>query len=90
LQAGEDGVADLAFERAQRFFAGFAFGQFLVVVGTALGVPVADLGDRGHADRVAVPAVAAAGQPAGPFRPPDGRLTVSFSGPVRRLRPGGR
>jgi hypothetical protein len=29
LQAGEDGVADLAFERAQRFFRGFAFGQFL-------------------------------------------------------------
>jgi len=28
---GEDGVADLAFERAQRFFRGFAFGQFLVV-----------------------------------------------------------
>jgi len=32
LRAGEDGVADLAFERAQRFFRGFAFGQFLVVV----------------------------------------------------------
>src|SRR5215472_13371713 len=40
LQAGEDGVADLAFERTQRFFGGFAFGQFLVVVGAALGVPV--------------------------------------------------
>jgi hypothetical protein len=26
LQAGEDGVADLAFERAQRFLGGFAFG----------------------------------------------------------------
>jgi hypothetical protein len=29
LQAGEDGVADLAFERAQRLFRGFALGQFL-------------------------------------------------------------
>ena len=65
LQAGEDGVADLAFQRAQRFFAGLALGQLLVVVGAARAVPVTDLGDRGHVDRVAVPAVAAPGQPAG-------------------------
>jgi hypothetical protein len=31
LEAGEDGVADLAFQRAQRFFAGLAFGQFLTI-----------------------------------------------------------
>jgi hypothetical protein len=38
LQAAEVGIADLAFERAEGFFRGFAFGQFLVVVGAALGV----------------------------------------------------
>ena len=63
LQAAEDSVADLAFERAQRLFRGFAFGQFLVVVGAALGVPVADLGDRGHVDGVVEPPVPAPGQP---------------------------
>ena len=63
LEAGVDGVADLAFQRAQGFFAGLAFGQFLLVVGVALAVPVADLGDRGHVDGVVEPAVAAPGQP---------------------------
>src|SRR5215472_8328215 len=66
LQAAEDGVADLAFERAQRFFGRLALGPFLVVAGAALGVPVADLGDRGHVDRVVEAAVTAPGQPAGP------------------------
>jgi len=37
LEAGEDGVADLALEGSQRLFAGFPLGRFLVVVGTALG-----------------------------------------------------
>ena len=59
LQAGEDGVADLPLERAQRLFGGLALGQFLVVAGAVVAVPVADLGDRGHVDGVAVPAVPA-------------------------------
>jgi hypothetical protein len=63
LQAGEDGVADLPLQRAQGFFAGLAFGPFLVVVGAARAVLVPDLGDRGHVDRVVEPAVAAPGQP---------------------------
>ena len=63
LQAGEDGVADLPFQAAQGFFAGLAFGPFLVVVGAAGAVLVADLGDRGHVDRVVEAAVAAPGQP---------------------------
>ena len=42
LQAGEDGVADLSFQRAQGLFRGLALGQFLVVVRAALAVPVAD------------------------------------------------
>src|SRR3974390_762180 len=45
LQAGEDGVADLPFQRAQCLFGGLALGQLLVVVGAAFAVPVADLGD---------------------------------------------
>jgi hypothetical protein len=61
LEAGVDGVADLPFQRAEGFFAGLAFGEFLVVVGVALAVPVADLGDRGHVDGVVEPAVAAPG-----------------------------
>jgi hypothetical protein len=44
LQAREDGVADLPLQRAQRLFAGLARGQFLVVAGPALAVPVVDLG----------------------------------------------
>src|SRR4029077_15262537 len=63
--AAEDGVADLAFERAQRLFRGFAFGRFLVVASAGLGVAAAELGDRGPVDRAVEPAVAAAGQPAG-------------------------
>jgi hypothetical protein len=63
LQAGEDGVADLPFQRAQGFFGRLAFGQFLVVVGAALAVPVADLGDRGHVDGVVEPPVPAPAQP---------------------------
>jgi hypothetical protein len=59
LEAGVDGVADLPFERAQSFLAGLAFGQFLLVVGVALAVPVADLGDRGHVDGVVASGVSA-------------------------------
>jgi hypothetical protein len=47
-----DGVADLPLEGSQRFFAGLAFGDFLVVAGTAGAVPAADPGDRGHVDGV--------------------------------------
>jgi hypothetical protein len=60
-QAGKDGVADLPFQAAQGFLAGLAFGQFLVVIGAARAVLVADLGDRGHMDRVVEAAVAAPG-----------------------------
>src|SRR6516162_3646906 len=42
---------------------GLAFGPFLVVVGAAGAVLVADLGDRGHMDGVVEAAVAAPGQP---------------------------
>ena len=48
LQVLVDGVADLPFEGPQRLFGRLALGYFLVVAGPALGVPVADLGDRGH------------------------------------------
>jgi hypothetical protein len=63
LEAGEDGIADLPLQRAQRFLACLALGQFLLVVGAALAVPVADLGDRDHMDGVVEAAVAAPGQP---------------------------
>ncbi len=63
LEAGEDGVADLPLQRSQGLFGGLALGQLLVVAGAALAVPVADLGDRGHVDGVAVPAVPAPAQP---------------------------
>jgi hypothetical protein len=65
LQAGEHGVADLPLQRAQGFFGCLALGQLLVVVGAALAVPVADLGDRCRVDGMAVPPVPAPGQPAG-------------------------
>ena len=73
LQAGEDGVADLPLEGPQRLFGGLALGQLLVVVGAAVAVPVADLGDRGHVDGVVeapVPAPATAGRPCGCRRTP--------------------
>jgi hypothetical protein len=63
LEAGEDGIADLPLQRAQRFLAGLALGQFLLVVGAARAVPVTDLGDRDHMDGVVEAAVAAPGQP---------------------------
>jgi hypothetical protein len=62
LEAGADGVADLPFQAAQGLFGSLAFGQFRVVAGAARAVPVPDLGDRGHVDGVAGPAVAAPGQ----------------------------
>jgi len=64
LQAGKDGVADLPFQRAQGLFRGLALDQLLIVIGAALAVPVADLGDRGHADGMVESAVPAPGQPA--------------------------
>ena len=63
LQAGEDSVADLPLQRAQGLFRGLALGQLLVVIGAALAVPVADLGNRGHVDGVVEPAVPAPAQP---------------------------
>ena len=48
LQVLVDFVADLAFEGSQRFFGGLALGHFLVVIGAAVAVTLADLGDRGH------------------------------------------
>jgi len=59
LEPGVDGVAELAFEGAERFFAGLALGDLAVEVGAALAVGVADLGDRGHVDGVVEPPVAA-------------------------------
>ena len=63
LQAGVDGVADLPLQRPHGLFRGLAFSQFLVVIGAALAVAVADLGDRGHVDGVVQPQVPAPGQP---------------------------
>jgi len=71
LELAVDGVADLALAGAEGFLAGLAFGSFLVVVGAAVAVPVADLGDRGHVDGVVHPAVAAPGEPED--GPPAGR-----------------
>ena len=53
-----DGVADVSLQRAERFFAGLAFGLLAEVVGAPGGV-VADLGDGGHVDRVVQLAVTA-------------------------------
>jgi hypothetical protein len=63
LEAGVDGVADAALERAECFFGGLALGQFPLVVGAAVAVALADLGDRGHVDGVVEAPVAAPGQP---------------------------
>jgi hypothetical protein len=63
LQVLEDFVADLAFEGPQRFFGGLALGHLLVVVGPAVAVTLADLGDRGHVHGVAEAPGAAPGQP---------------------------
>src|SRR5262249_37769902 len=62
-QRGVDRVADPPLEAAQRFLAGLAIGQLVVVVGPAWAVLVADRGDRGHVDRVVEPAVAAQREP---------------------------
>ena len=59
LEAGEDGVADLALEGPERLFVRFSLGQLLLVVGAAFAVLVAELGDRGHVDGVVDAAVAA-------------------------------
>ena len=57
------GVADPPFEAAQRLLAGLSPGDFLVVVGASVAVRVADLGDGGHVQGVAVAPVAAQRQP---------------------------
>jgi hypothetical protein len=51
-EAGVDGVADLPLEAAEGIFMGFSRCYFPVVVGAAVAVGVADLGDRGHMDGV--------------------------------------
>jgi hypothetical protein len=59
LQAGVDSVADPLFRGPQCIFMSSSFGYLLVVIGTAGAVLVAELGDRGHVDRVVDPPVAA-------------------------------
>jgi hypothetical protein len=63
LQARIDGVADPPLEGPERLFVGLAFSDLLVVVGAAVAVPLADLSDRGHVDRVVQAPIAAPGQP---------------------------
>jgi len=63
LEAGEDGVADLALEGPERLFVRFSLGQLLLAVRAAFAVPVPDPVDRGHVDGVAVAAVAAQREP---------------------------
>src|SRR6266568_6073477 len=63
LQAGVDSVSDLPLQRPHGLFRGLALSQFLVVIGAALAVAVADLGDRGHVDGVVQAPVPAPGQP---------------------------
>jgi hypothetical protein len=57
------GVAYLPFEGPQRLLGCLALGYFLVVVGAAAAVPVADLGDRGHVYGVVEASVPAQRQP---------------------------
>ena len=56
-------VADAAFERPQSLFAGPSLGDLLVVVGTALAVAVAHLGDSSHVEGVVQLAAAPHRQP---------------------------
>jgi hypothetical protein len=92
LQAGEGSVADLPFQRAQGLLGGLALGQFPVVAGPALAVPVADLGGRSHVDGVVEPPVPAPGQPAGPSAarrtPRSARSSYKRSSYKRRSGPG--
>jgi hypothetical protein len=48
-----------ALETAERFLVGLSLGQLLVVIRATLAVPVPDLGDRSHVDRVVDAPVAA-------------------------------
>ena len=56
-------VAELSFQRAQRFFLGLAVGDFAIEVGAAFGVGLADLTDRGEMQRVVETTVSALGEP---------------------------
>jgi hypothetical protein len=58
LEPGVDGVAELAFERAERFFAGLALGDLLLEISTAVTVRMPYLRD-GHMDGVVEAPVAA-------------------------------
>jgi hypothetical protein len=62
VQLPVDGVADLAFERAQGFFLGLALGDLAVEVGATVGVGLADLADRREMQGVVQPSVAALGE----------------------------
>jgi hypothetical protein len=59
-----DGVADPALEGPQRLFVRLSLGNLLFVMGAAVAVGVADLGDRGHVDGVVDAPVPARRQPA--------------------------
>jgi len=59
VKADVDGVADPAVEAPECFVMGLALGYFLVVVGAAVAVGVADLGGRGHVDGMVDPPVPA-------------------------------
>jgi hypothetical protein len=74
LEAGEDGVADLALEAPERFLVRLSLGQLLVVIGPAVAVPVPDLSNGGHVDGV-VDAPAAAQDSRWIFRFPDDTST---------------
>ena len=50
--SGVQGAADAAFERPESLFAGLALGDFLVVIGAAVAVAVAHLGDGRHVQGV--------------------------------------
>ena len=52
-------VADLSFQRADRFFLGLAVGDFAVEVRAAVGVRLADLTDRGEVQGMVEAPVAA-------------------------------
>jgi hypothetical protein len=88
-----DGVAELAFVRAERLFGGFAVGGFLLEAGAARPVGMPDLGDGGRVDGVA-------GRPGAAQREPvdvplgggglDRRGAVAGGEPVPVTEPGHR
>jgi hypothetical protein len=51
-QLAEEGVGDLALERANRFTLGLALGDLAIEIGTAIGMGLADLRDGRNVDGV--------------------------------------